>query len=63
MPMRVAIPYPEAYETGRGRLTALDAGGSAIISLFPAWQVSAREGMASRSVTWHPGKVCMQPHG
>ena len=57
-PVRVALPFPAPYETGRGTLTALDVGGSATISLLPAWRVSAQDGRTTRVVTWHPVKNC-----
>ncbi len=61
-PVRVAIPYPAPYETGYGKLTAMDAGGSAVVSLLPAWRVSTQDGGATHGVTWHPAKRCMQPN-
>jgi hypothetical protein len=57
-PVRVAIPFPAPYETGHGTLTAIDVGGSATISLLPAWRVSAQDGRTTRVVTWHPVKNC-----
>jgi hypothetical protein len=57
-PMRVALPFPAPYETGQGTLTAIDVGGSATISLLPAWRVSAQDGKTTRAVTWHPVKSC-----
>ena len=57
-PVRVAIPFPAPYETGRGTLTALDVGGSATISLLPAWRVSPQDGKTTHTVTWHPVKSC-----
>jgi len=57
-PVRVAIPFPAPYETGKGALTVIDVGGSATISLLPAWRVSASDGRTTRTVTWHPGKKC-----
>ena len=57
-PVRVAIPFPAPYETGHGALTAIDVGGSATISLLPAWRVSAQDGKPTRAVTWHPVKSC-----
>ena len=57
-PVRVAIPFPAPYESGRGVLTAIDVGGSATISLLPAWRVSAQDGKTTRAVTWHPVKAC-----
>lgn len=57
-PVRVALPFPAPYETGSGTLTAIDAGGSATISLLPAWRISAQDGRTTRAVTWHPVKSC-----
>jgi hypothetical protein len=57
-PVRVAIPFPAPYETGHGALTAIDVGGSATISLLPAWRVSAQDGKTTRAVGWHPVKSC-----
>jgi hypothetical protein len=62
-PVRVALPFPAPYETGRGTLTAIDVGGSATISLLPAWRVSAQDGRATRTVTWHPVKNCIPRNG
>jgi hypothetical protein len=58
VPVRVAIPFPAPYETGRGALTAIDVGGSATISLLPAWRVSAQDGKTTHEVIWHPLKSC-----
>jgi hypothetical protein len=58
VPVRVAIPFPAPYETGRGVLTVIDVGGSATISLRPAWRVSAQDGKTTHAVTWHPVKSC-----
>ena len=57
-PVRVALPFPAPYETGRGTLTAVDIGGSAAVSLLPAWRVSATDGRTTHVVTWHPVKNC-----
>ncbi len=62
-PVRVAIPYPAPYETGRGVLTAVDVGGSAMVALLPAWHVSAQEGKITRPVTWTPVKNCSVRNG
>jgi hypothetical protein len=62
-PVRVAIPYPGPYETGHGKLTAIDTGGSVMIALRPAWQVPAKDGQATRDVTWQAGKRCGPPNG
>ena len=58
VPVRVAIPFPAPYETGHGALTAIDVGGSATISLLPAWRVSPQDGKTTHTVTWHPVKSC-----
>jgi hypothetical protein len=58
VPVRVAIPFPAPYETGHGTLTVIDVGGSATISLLPAWRVSPQDGKTTRAVTWHPVKSC-----
>lgn len=53
-PARVAIPYPAPYETGRGTLTMLDAGGPAVVALTPPVHVVSRAGGTTRTVTWQP---------
>jgi len=58
MPTRVAIPYPAPYEAGHGTLTAFDIGGSTVVALLPAWQVSERSAGIARQVHWHPNKRC-----
>ena len=63
IPVRVAIPYPQPYETGRGELIAVDVGGSAIVALLPAWRVSAAEGKTTRTVVWHPMGRCSLGNG
>jgi hypothetical protein len=62
-PVRVALPYPAPYQTGHGALTAIDVGGSAVISLLPPWQVSAQDGRTTRAVTWNPAKNCTPSNG
>ena len=62
-PVRVALPFPAPYETGRGTLTAIDVGGSATISLLPAWHVSVQDGKTTRAVAWHPVKSCSLRNG
>lgn len=61
-PMRVAIPYPTPYETGHGTLSVLITGGDAIVALTPAWHIPANAGVATRAVTWRPGKSCAHDH-
>jgi hypothetical protein len=58
MPTRVAIPYPAPYEAGQGALTAFDIGGSTVVALLPAWQVSERSAGTTHQVLWHPNKRC-----
>jgi hypothetical protein len=62
-PMRVAIPFPSPYETGRGTLTVLNAGGGAIVALQPAWRTPAQGGESVRVVTWKTSNRCKKPHG
>jgi hypothetical protein len=62
-PVRVALPFPAPYETGHGPLTAIDVGASAIVSLIPAWRVSAQDGKTTREVSWHPVKSCGPRNG
>jgi hypothetical protein len=62
-PVRVALPFPAPYETGRGVLAAIDVGGSTAISLLPAWRVSAPDGKTARAVIWHPVKNCSPGNG
>jgi hypothetical protein len=57
-PVRVALPFPAPYERGHGALTAIDVGGSATISLLPAWRISPQDGRTTHTVTWHPVKNC-----
>jgi hypothetical protein len=58
MPVRVAIPYPAPYPTGRGVIAVLGAETDAIVSLTPPWHVPARAGVNSREVSWTPASVC-----
>jgi hypothetical protein len=62
-PVRVALPFPAPYESGRGVLSAIDVGGSATIALLPAWRVSAQDGKTTRAVTWQPVQNCSTPNG
>jgi len=57
-PVRVALPFPAPYETGHGTLTAIEVGGSASVSLLPAWRVAAQDGKLTRTVRWHPLQKC-----
>jgi hypothetical protein len=62
-PVRVAVPFPAPYETGKGVLTAIDVGGGATIALLPAWRVSAQDGTTTRAVIWRPAKTCSPRNG
>ncbi len=61
MPVRVAIPYPAPYESGRGVLTILGADENLTVALTPAWHVPANTGTATHAVTWHPVANCTKP--
>lgn len=63
VPVRVAVPYPAPYETGRGVLQAMHTGGGAAIALRPTWHVPLRDGATAHQVTWHPVPRCKQPNG
>jgi hypothetical protein len=59
--LRVAIPYPAPYETGRGERTVVGASAGAMIALSPPWAVRpAAE--ATRPVTWRPVERCADRH-
>ncbi len=62
-PVRIAIPYPAAYETGHGVLTVLHSGGDANVALTPSWRVTAQIVTLSHEVTWQPSQQCKQPNG
>ena len=62
-PVRVAIPYPAPYETGRGVLSVLNAGAEALIALNPVWHVPATSAEATTTVVWQPVPDCPRPHG
>lgn len=62
-PTRVAVPYPGPYERGMGTLTLVGAGAHAAVALLPVWHVEVQGTGASRNVTWHPVKKCIQPNG
>ena len=63
IPMRVAIPFPGPYETGRGSLTVLNSGGAAIVALRPAWRTPAPGGEGIRVVTWRTSNRCKKANG
>ena len=63
VPTRVAVPYPGPYERGTGTLTLVGAGAHVAVALLPVWHVVVQGTDASRNVTWHPVKKCIQPNG
>ncbi len=62
-PVRIAIPYPAAYETGHGTLTVLHNGGDAKVALMPPWRLTAQIASVAHEVTWRPNQRCKQPNG
>jgi hypothetical protein len=63
VPVRVAIPFPGPYETGRGTLQAMHSGGGATVALLPAWHLPLPDGASAHEVTWHPAPRCKQSNG
>jgi hypothetical protein len=63
VPVRIAIPFPAAYDAGHGTLTVLHSGGNVTLGLNPAWHLTAQETSGSRLVTWQPGQNCKQSNG
>jgi hypothetical protein len=61
-PIRVAVPFPTPYETGRGTLVVLNANGSAIVALTPAWRTPS-QGQNVHNVVWRPGSRCKKGNG
>ena len=57
-PVRVALPYPAPYETGRGVISVVGATTAAVVALIPPWHVPAQAGVEARNVTWTPVGVC-----
>lgn len=57
-PVRVALPYPAPYSTGRGVVSVLGATSAAVVALTPPWHVSAQSGEEPRQVTWTPAADC-----
>jgi hypothetical protein len=60
-PVRVAIPYPAPYETGRGSLTVLGADANLAMALTPAWHIPVNASIATQDVIWHPDAGCSKP--
>lgn len=57
-PVRVAIPYPAPYESGRGSLTVLGATSATTVALTPAWTIPAGSLNVTHAVTWRPSGDC-----
>jgi hypothetical protein len=62
VPVRVAVPYPAAYEMGHGSLGVLGVKGEVVAALTPAWHVTPQSG-AAREVTWPALKRCGGANG
>jgi hypothetical protein len=62
-PLRIAVPYPAPYETGRGSLLAVATGGGVTIALMPAWRLPPNVPAASHAVVWTPNKRCARRNG
>lgn len=62
-PMRIAIPYPAPYATGRGSLTVLATGGKPVVALTPAWPVAQKDTQTTRPVSWRIGEGCVRGNG
>ena len=54
VPVRVALPYPAPYPSGRGTISVVGTTSDAAVALTPSWQVLARQGFQSHEVTWTP---------
>jgi hypothetical protein len=62
-PVRIAIPYPAAYEAGHGSLTVLGATSRVVIGLTPPWQPPEGTSAATAEVHWAPIKTCRNSNG
>jgi hypothetical protein len=58
VPLRVALPYPAPYVTGRGTISVLGTTSDAILALTPPWHVPAQAGVRAQEVTWTPVAAC-----
>lgn len=58
VPVRVALPYPAPYPSGRGTIAVMGASADADVALTPPWRVAAQLGFQSREVTWTPVGSC-----
>lgn len=57
-PSRVAIPFPAAYEAGRGVLRIEGTARDLSVWLTPRWQTVQLDGAVPINVTWVPRKNC-----
>ncbi len=63
VPVRVALPYPAPYPTGRGTIAVVGTSSDANVALTPPWRVAAQQGLQSREVTWTPSGACRPVQG
>jgi hypothetical protein len=57
-PQRIAIPFPAAYQSGRGVISVEGQAQNLAVSLFPTWNVNALTGTAVKNVVWTPKVGC-----
>jgi hypothetical protein len=62
VPVRVALPYPAPYSTGRGTIAVVGTTSDANVALTPPWHIAAQQGFQSRDVTWTPVGACPAAH-
>lgn len=60
-PVRVAIPYPAPYESGRGELMVLGVTTGITVALTPPWHIPAKAVSAAHPVRWTPNASCRRP--
>lgn len=58
VPVRIALPYPSAYETGQGIILVIGTTTAALVALTPPWQVPAQARVEVRKVVWTPIGAC-----
>ena len=61
IPLRVAIPFPAPYLSGRGEISVLGALPGLAVALTPRWQVDSADSAAVHAVSWRPGAECARP--
>jgi len=57
-PVRIALPFPAPYTSGRGTISVMVTTSDAIVALTPPWRVPAQGGAQARQVTWTPDASC-----